>query len=71
MAAAEYGHLDIVKLLLNQGANFYDKNNAGKFLIIYFCVETICFLLLMKIYLQNKKENLFFNAYQILYLQHL
>ena len=36
MFAARSGHLDIVKLLLNQGANVNDKSNDGKFLILYF-----------------------------------
>ena len=44
MAAAEYGHLDIVKLLLNQEANLYDKNNGGKFLILYFLCRDKLFL---------------------------
>ena len=38
MAAAEYGHLDIVKLLLNQGANVNYMDTFGKFLILYFIV---------------------------------
>ena len=36
MFAAQYGQLDIVKILLNQGANVNDKSITGKFLILYF-----------------------------------
>ncbi len=35
MWAAKRGHRDIVNLLLNQGANVNDKNNDGKFLILF------------------------------------
>ena len=59
MLAARGGHLDIVKLLLNQGANVNEKSNVGKFLILYF-IKTIGVLLLIKIYLQNKKRNICF-----------
>ena len=36
--AAEEGHLGIVKLLLNKGANVKAKDDDGKFLILYFIV---------------------------------
>ena len=58
MRAAENGHLEIVKLLLNQGANVNEKSDVGKFLILYF-IKTIGVLLLIKIYLQNKKKCMF------------
>ena len=35
MEAARAGHLEIVKLLLNQGANANDTSKAGKFLILF------------------------------------
>ncbi len=38
MLAARGGNLDIVKFLLNQGANVNKKSNIGKFLILYFIV---------------------------------
>ncbi len=36
MYAARYGYLDIVKFLLNQGADINDMDDDGKFLIFYF-----------------------------------
>ena len=57
MFAAQYGHLDIVEFLLNKGADVKAKNDDGKFLIFFFhCVETICSLIFMKIYLQLKEK---------------
>ncbi len=58
MLAARGGNLEIVKLLLNQGANVNEKSIVGKFLILYF-IKTIGVLLLIKIYLQNKKKCMF------------
>ena len=36
MAAAQGGNLDIVELFLNNGADVNNKDNIGKFLILYF-----------------------------------
>ncbi len=60
MFAAKYGHLSIVEFLVTHGADLNVKNIVGKFLILcFYCVETICFLLFMKIYLhQNEKIHL-------------
>ena len=38
IAAAQGGNLDIVELILNQGADVNDKSITGKFLILYFIV---------------------------------
>ena len=38
MAAATYGHLDIVECLLNNGADIKANDNSGKFLIPFFIV---------------------------------
>ncbi len=53
--AAQYGHLDIVEFYVSHGADVNVKDNDGKFIIFFFhCVETICFLSLIKIQLHIK-----------------
>ena len=53
MLAARGGNLDIVKFLLNQGAN--DTDDDGKFLILYFIgYRQFLSYHFMKIYLQLK-----------------